>query len=434
MPVEKQEYDIIIIGGGIAGLYMAYKLIDTKKSILIIEKEQRYGGRIYTKYNQNGNEKLQYDAGPARISINHHKTLNLIKLSKLEIIKIKPKKEYIQINKNNTLEIKADISSKYSKLVINESANYSKDYLQSVSFYDLCIKILGKDKTEEFKNMFGYDAEFIYCNAYDSTEMFKKDFQNIGTYFIIKNGLSSLINYLLAKLKEHSNIHIIHNTEIRRFKYLTNNTNTYTHTMTRLYTTTKNTYDGRIIIWAIPKQPLSKITGWLKETKALFSSVEPISLHRIFCQFPHKNNTSWVSDISRTTTNDGLRQILPLSSEKGFIQIYCDSHWADYWNSKINRSKIESTKEILSHLHTVFPKLKSISMPTYVDSVFWQEGVHMWKPGFNSDVYYDKIQHIDPIHSIFVVGEAFSKHQCWIEGAVESVEDIYPCIISKLNE
>ena len=43
-------YDIIVIGGGIAGLYTTYKI--HKKSpqtkVLLIEKENRLGGRIHT--------------------------------------------------------------------------------------------------------------------------------------------------------------------------------------------------------------------------------------------------------------------------------------------------------------------------------------------------------------------------------------------------
>ena len=43
-------YDIIIIGGGISGLYLAYNLIqDNKyKDILLVESSSELGGRIRT--------------------------------------------------------------------------------------------------------------------------------------------------------------------------------------------------------------------------------------------------------------------------------------------------------------------------------------------------------------------------------------------------
>ena len=35
-----EKYDTIIVGGGITGLFLAYKLKDTKQNILLIEKEK----------------------------------------------------------------------------------------------------------------------------------------------------------------------------------------------------------------------------------------------------------------------------------------------------------------------------------------------------------------------------------------------------------
>ena len=59
-----EKYDIIIVGGGIAGLFLAYKLKDTKQNILLIEKEKELGGRIHTIYKTD----YHYECGAARIS------------------------------------------------------------------------------------------------------------------------------------------------------------------------------------------------------------------------------------------------------------------------------------------------------------------------------------------------------------------------------
>ena len=42
------NYDIVIVGGGISGLFLAYKLCDTDLNILLIEKGKSLGGRIVT--------------------------------------------------------------------------------------------------------------------------------------------------------------------------------------------------------------------------------------------------------------------------------------------------------------------------------------------------------------------------------------------------
>ena len=42
------DYDIIIIGGGISGLFLAYKLLNTNLKIIILEGNNDVGGRIQT--------------------------------------------------------------------------------------------------------------------------------------------------------------------------------------------------------------------------------------------------------------------------------------------------------------------------------------------------------------------------------------------------
>tara|TARA_B110000483_G_scaffold71091_1_gene88704 strand:+ start:2227 stop:2715 length:489 start_codon:yes stop_codon:yes gene_type:complete len=80
---------VIIVGAGIAGLYTAYKLSKTTTDIRIIEKSNRYGGRIYT-YND------QYDVGAGRLGKKQKLVMKLIKEFNLEhlIVDINPNKNY----------------------------------------------------------------------------------------------------------------------------------------------------------------------------------------------------------------------------------------------------------------------------------------------------------------------------------------------------
>ena len=68
------KYDIIIVGGGISGLFNAYKLSETGLKILIIEGKGDFGGRIKTVYNKN----IIYESGAARFHGSHSKLLSLI--------------------------------------------------------------------------------------------------------------------------------------------------------------------------------------------------------------------------------------------------------------------------------------------------------------------------------------------------------------------
>lgn len=46
--LENQQVDICIIGAGLTGLLLAYRLEKTDKKVVIIESRERIGGRIYT--------------------------------------------------------------------------------------------------------------------------------------------------------------------------------------------------------------------------------------------------------------------------------------------------------------------------------------------------------------------------------------------------
>ena len=68
-------YDYIIIGGGVSGLFMAYKLADTNKDILVLESSNRWGGRLLTTKEKG----VQFELGAARIYSKHHKVMSLLK-------------------------------------------------------------------------------------------------------------------------------------------------------------------------------------------------------------------------------------------------------------------------------------------------------------------------------------------------------------------
>ena len=116
-------YDYIIVGGGISGIFMAYKLSDTGKDILLLESTNRLGGRIFTKKEQG----LQFELGAGRVSSKHTKLMSLLKELELDdqLIKLPDKINY---------KLKKSRINFYSlvKELQDGSKLYTKRYLQSI--------------------------------------------------------------------------------------------------------------------------------------------------------------------------------------------------------------------------------------------------------------------------------------------------------------
>ena len=81
---------VIIVGAGIAGLYTAYKLSKTTTDIRIIEKSNRYGGRIYT-------YKDQYDVGAGRLGKKQKLVMKLIIIKLYYLSQIGPKRNFYKL-------------------------------------------------------------------------------------------------------------------------------------------------------------------------------------------------------------------------------------------------------------------------------------------------------------------------------------------------
>jgi protoporphyrinogen oxidase len=74
-----KNYDLVIIGGGISGLYTLYKLSKqfTNLKILLLESGERYGGRIYSYKETIDGEEYVMDLGAGRLG-HHQKLINKI--------------------------------------------------------------------------------------------------------------------------------------------------------------------------------------------------------------------------------------------------------------------------------------------------------------------------------------------------------------------
>ena len=116
-------HDVVIIGAGFSGLYCGYKLKDKFNKILIVEKDNKIGGRILSYKKKINNKTYIFEQGANRFSRYHHPLmLKLInELNCWEVCKFLTNMPHPYSNKDAEYWLKltneSEFSSKYfSKL------------------------------------------------------------------------------------------------------------------------------------------------------------------------------------------------------------------------------------------------------------------------------------------------------------------------------
>ena len=407
--------DIVIIGGGIAGLYCGYK-IDKKYDVCLFESNSVFGGRIYTDNFTIDRKKYTLEAGAGRILSSHNLMLNLIKDMKLSdmLIKIDSKVKFIP-SKYYSLSDKFhdETGYKYIDKVIEKSKKFSREYLQSFTFKEFALKYLSKDQVKFMLDSSGYYGDLIIQNAFDAVNVFSKSIRVDKEYYILKDGFGQLISNIVKNVKEK------HKCYVNKKCYGVN----YNDGIFSLNINNKMILCRKLIL-AIPKQNLLDI-DLLKPYFPLLKSINLIRLVRIYSIYCPSD--VWFKDLGKITTNNNLGYIIPINAENGIIMTsYTDYKRADYWSS-IKKNKKELNKVLNKNIENVF-NVKATN-PKDIKVYDWEHGVALWKKGVNSENIIKTIKSPMKGVPLFIVGENYSKYQGWMEGSLNSVESV----ISKIN-
>lgn len=382
-------YDFIIIGGGISGLYTSFKLLQKYPSckLLLLEKN-KLGGRA---------GQIMFEGVPivTGAGIGRKKKDKLL----LELL-----------HQFNFPIHEFDVTHSYKEpkveLFYYLRNQYRKQPFQG-TFKQFALSILDQQTYQDFLITSGF-TDFEHEDVYDTLFLygFEDNIKNwIGFSVPWKKLVDSLASFITPKRIQ------INREVIKLLKYKMDFYQLELHTHEILYT--------KKVIFATTIDTVQRL---VPVQKMMYKEIKGQPFLRIYGKF--SNNNILVKNM--TMVKGPLQKILPIDTSKGIYMIsYSDNKCANQLlpyleNTKENRYYLSRLLEKALYLPKNSLHLLSIK------SIFWNIGTHYYKPNHKDESRQEFIFKAQrPLKNMFVVGEMISMNQGWVEGALESVEEVF---------
>ena len=416
--------DLIILGGGISAVYLAWLLSQDKKfkrlsspsNIRVIEASTRFGGRVHSVGGSYGGQNYGYEAGAARFFTGHKLLNRLLK--------------HFGYGQDSFIEISGDaayhfpiaekkgvvINGKWVKTHIREAVNILTKTPQ-VGKYTTREALVkgGMDKrlVEWLFQATGY-PHILEGNAEATINICRQDYLANQKYYLFSHGLETLVEKMVEECRSRGVV--------------------FTHGRVSHWNTSTNqislsdgtTFSGSRIVCAIPPNGLRgvKITGHEgSDIKTVLGYLTPVPLLRQFSMY-RKIPEGIPGKL--VTSNPIQRQYL---GGGGLVQTsYTSGARATEWISMDQ----ESRRNLLVESQIEAYKGVALPKPAWNREYYWDGGIHLWKAGLSVDKMYQKILDCGGDRWWFC-GEAYQLEKRWIESALESADHVYKEIVESVG-
>jgi len=387
------DYDYCIIGGGISGLYLAYRILkrEPKCRLILLEKESQFGGRIMTGFIKgNRGSLVSVSAGAGRFSKDHLLFMRLLKefgfMGKIVELSNRCYYHYIR-DLNSHVDRSGSVSGSGSQVVIfsqermhsliemvvRGSRRMSKKELIGLSFVELASRFLSTSDIEYIVDSFGYYSELVIMNAYSCLKLMG---ELSGRFYALRGGYMPIIDELVKRIRG------LGGTVMNRA--LVSSVNYHEGGYMIDYVGGKSLVSKKCI-FAVPVGALMQFSILKPIRSVLQDSIVCAPLCRIFATYPvGLGGSVWFKGMSRLTTNNNIRMIIPISEADGVIMIsYSDHHFADYWKSVYDR---EGRRGLKREIRRGVSEAVGYSIPDAIaiEIYYWGCGVGYWSVGADS--------------------------------------------------
>lgn len=368
-------YDVIIIGGGISGLYAAIHL----DNVLVLEageiggrtnNEMFYGTRVVT---------------GAGIGRKHKDHLLLDLLDKMGI-------------KTKEFPVNIEYSPEINPIDVVKVNQYLKKDAMHEPFKKYATRKLGKELYHQFVLSSSY-SDYEKDDAYDVTHYYGME-DNKGGWTGVSIPWRELVHKMVKKIKGR----VITHSPVKKIEKTWNGFRVFSNKI----------YETRKIILATTVDTVRKLLPL-----PIYDKIQGQPFIRIYAKFDKKSAEVMRTIVkTHTIVSPPLQKIIPMDADKGVYMIgYADNDSALYFKSFSN------TPAYRKKISLLIEKEFGIFLPIIaIKCYFWNIGTHYYTPvNQNRQQFIREAQH--PMKDILVVGEMVALNQGWVEGALESVRD-----------
>jgi hypothetical protein len=422
------HYDCIVVGAGIAGLYMTRELLKKypKERIALLERYKGLGGRTYS-YSPPGFEGIQWEMGAGRIHKDHRLVMGLLQEYGLSWIPIGTDIGYI--HKNGDTLVANPFETLYIPTVLDPLRCLSAETLATHTIEELMVKVYGRQKTDDILTTFPYRAEVTTLRADLALQSFSSGGEmgsHVG-YGIVAEGFGELVKRMREDI-ESRGATILQRHRLLNFQKGPGNS--VDLDIQFGYDTPKP--GGKIqlraekaVVLALHKDAVAELPV-MKEWKTL-KHLQTRPLLRTYAVFPTHSGTSWFTGFHRIVTSERPRYILPIDPTRGVLMIsYTDADDTEFYAKALEKGGDKMLEKVIVDDVRILLPTVTIPKPLFFRSHLWKTGATYWLPGtYNPALESQKAAHPKPTEfpSVWLCGESWSLRQAWVEGALEHTEE-----------